>query len=92
MYRLSIHAHIAVRYSKWNIFICSTEKNPQRSHLSFQKQKLTTSNSQSQQFHLSIQNISQRMVNQSVQFDELKVEKHRKIGIILKESLKNSQL
>ena len=58
--------------------------------MSFQKQKLTTSNSQ--QFHLSIQNISQRMVNQSVQFDELKVEKHRKIGIILKESLKNSQL
>ena len=52
----------------------------------------TNFNSQSQQFHLSIQNISQRMVNQSVQFDELKVEKHRKIGIILKESLKNSQL
>ena len=41
MYRLSIHAHIAVRYSKWNIFICSIEKTPQRSHLSFQKQELT---------------------------------------------------
>ena len=42
MYRLSIHAHIAVRFSKWNIFIRSTEKTSQRSHLSFQKQKLAT--------------------------------------------------
>ena len=45
----------------------------------------TNFNSQSQQFHLSIQNISQRMVNQCVKFDELKAEKYKKKRIILKE-------
>ena len=45
----------------------------------------TNFNSQSQQFHLSIHNISQRMVNQCVKFDELKAEKYKKKRIILKE-------